>query len=167
MKFASVPLALMTAASLLVLGGCSTSSSESEIILSDPRVSIWLDGAETQTSISVNEDVGSLPIFVSFSEGLIEPLTLSFSTSGSATEGGDYVLDGLGEPIEVQPSDLTGGQVELDGFIKILNNTEPGDDGRQLILTLSKVSYGRRQTPVTLTITINNDGDVATKPTSN
>lgn len=171
MKIASLPTVLLAGA-LLCFAGCSSGTTKLTPQNSDPEVSLFSDITGGGDLIRT-EDSGSISLVLEFDEILVEDMTITITGTGSAAVDTDYVLQAGGDPFVVEASDLTFNagrgvhQAVLTNYVTLLNNSNAGDDNRTLQLTITEVSYGTRAIPVSVVITINNDGDVSTKPTSN
>jgi hypothetical protein len=163
MKFVSLPL-LLTGVAGLLLGGCDNHTTKGVLKDSNPDVSLVL--LNDSSSGTVSEAAGEVGAKLIFSENLVNPLIATFTISGNATEGDDFVIQSKSVVVEAQDLAFTGSVYEASSTLLNIIDDSTVDEGDETVnITLSDVSYGKRALPITISLTIT-ENDFSPKPSN-
>lgn len=166
MKIVSLPLVLLAIAGLL-LTGCKKDSST--VVLKDSNPDVFLTLTDGSTSTTVTEGATTeVDVRLTFTEALVNPMDISFTIGGSATEGADFLIQSRN--ITIRPSDTTlNGSVYQStvAMITLKDDSVANEGIEDVTVTLANVSYGNRALPITVTVSITDDEAVTPKPLAN
>lgn len=151
MRILTAPATLVAAAALLV-AGCDTSSSTTDLRDSDPLIRLRAGDGSSSASLSETGPT-TLDVAFEFSEDLTDELTIALGATGTAVEGSDYVLQS--ESLVVRPSDVpTGvGTFTLQDVLVVIDDEEV-EETETVTLSITGVSYGRIAIPSSVVVAI-------------